>query len=243
MSIETPDVQQQRQSYDEIWEKLSKGSYRAQQHLKNRIYAITRFLETLNITNPDILEIGCGYGVITDYLSRFGRVVGMDLSPKGVELARKLHPDVEFFHGDLLNYEFDDRKYDVIVHSEVLEHIPVDSRERFMDVVAGLLRPDGYMIFTTPNKQLSDRVSTFQLIEEHFYKPDLEVLVNRHFDICQITTIHRLFPVLGHKSKTLQAIRAGMYEILGLRRWIENPLRKSDSGLYFAVLARLRSNS
>ena len=240
MSRDTPDVNQQRESYDDIWGDLSQSNYRAQQHLKNRIFAISSFLSDLNLDNPSILEVGCGFGVISKELSRYGRVVGMDLSPNGIEIARKLNPGLSFFHGDLLNHNFGDEKYDVIVSSEVIEHIPKESREQFIRVLANLLNHGGYLILTTPNKAISDHISTFQLIEEHFTREELIALVEPRFEVRHITTIHRIFPVLGHKSKLFQIIRAGLYEILMLRRWIENPFRDSSSGLYFAVVLRLR---
>jgi len=242
MSTDTPDVNEQRESYDDIWDDLSKSNYRAQQHLKNRIFAISSFLSDLNLNNPSILEVGCGYGVISKELSKYGRVTGMDLSPKGIEIAQKLNPELSFFHGDVLNYDFGDKKYDIVINSEVIEHIPKESREQFMNVLADQLQPGGYMILTTPNKVISDHVSTFQLIEEHFTREDLIALMEPRFEVCQLTTIHRVFPVLGHKSKLFQAIRAGLYEILMLRRWIENPFRDSGSGLYLAAVFKLRDS-
>lgn len=242
MTTETPDIQQQRESYDEIWGDLPESRYRAQQHLKNRIFAIRQLLADLKLDNPSILEIGCGFGVISREPSEFGRVTGMDLSPKGVEIANRLNPELEYFHGDVLSHDFDDAKYDVIVNSEVIEHVQGKNRERFIEVIAGLLSPEGYMILTTPNKQLSDSVSTFQLIEEHFTRDDLVSLLEPRFEIHHLTTVHRVFPILGYKFRTFQLMRAFLYEVLRLHRWIEDPFRNSDSGLYFAVLAQLRSN-
>ncbi len=238
--MKTPEIDEQRESYDGIWEDLSHTNYRAQQHFKNRMFAISGFLSKLALDHPTILEVGCGFGVLSRELSRFGRVTGMDLSPKGVEIARRQNPDITFFHGDALNHDFGDDKYDIVVNSEVIEHIPRESRKRFINVLADRLNPGGYLILTTPNKAVSDHISTFQLIEEHFTRQELVELLEPRFDICELTTIHRVFPVLGHKSKLFQAIRAGLYEILRLRGIIENPFRASDAGLYFAVEARLK---
>jgi 2-polyprenyl-3-methyl-5-hydroxy-6-metoxy-1,4-benzoquinol methylase len=240
MRKDIPDLKKQQDSYDEIWAQLSTSGYQAQQHLKNRIFAITEFLTSLNLDNPEILEIGCGFGVLSRELSRFGTTTGMDLSPKGIAIAQRLNPELAFFSGDALTYEFRENSYDIVISSEVIEHIPKESHQHFINVIAKILRPGGFLILTTPNKKLSDHVSNFQLIEEHLFQDDLVALLKTRFDIRQLTTIHRLFPISGHKSKVIQAFRAGLYEFPGLRRWVENPFRNYDKGLYFAVLCQLQ---
>ena len=238
--METPNIDEQRDSYDGIWTDLSQSGYRAQQHFKNRMYVISSFISGMNLDNPSILEVGCGFGVLSKELSRFGCVTGMDLSPKGIEIARQNNPGITFFHGDVLNYEFGDDKYDIVVNSEVIEHIPREDRQRFINVLADRLKPGGYLVLTTPNKDVSDGISTFQLIEEHFTRSELMCLLEPRFELSEFTTIHRVFPVLGHKSKLFQVIRAGLYEILRLRSIIENPYRDSKAGLYFAIKAKLK---
>lgn len=133
MSMETPDVYGQREIYDDIWDDFSQSNYRVQQHLKNRILTISGYLSKINLNSPSILEVGCGFGVISKELFKYGRVTGMDLSPKGIEFAQKLNPELSFFHSDVLNYDFGDKKYDIVVNTEVIEHTPVESRERSGD--------------------------------------------------------------------------------------------------------------
>ena len=56
----------------------------------------------------------------------------------------------------------------------------------------------------------------------------------------QLSTIHRVFPILGHRSKLFQVLRVAIYEGLRARPWLENPLRPSDRGLYTVLLGRRR---
>jgi demethylmenaquinone methyltransferase/2-methoxy-6-polyprenyl-1,4-benzoquinol methylase len=61
------------------------------------------------------LDVACGSGKLTVELakvSRGGRVVGLDFSPRMLEIARREHPDIEFIEGDALNLPFDDASFD-----------------------------------------------------------------------------------------------------------------------------------
>ena len=56
------------------------------------------------------LDVACGSGKLTAELARTagstGRVVGMDFSPKMLEVARAEHPGIEFVEGDALRIPF-----------------------------------------------------------------------------------------------------------------------------------------
>ena len=62
------------------------------------------------------LDVACGSGKLTAELARIagpgGRVVGLDFSPRMLDIARAAHPSVEFVEGDALELPFDDRSFD-----------------------------------------------------------------------------------------------------------------------------------
>jgi demethylmenaquinone methyltransferase/2-methoxy-6-polyprenyl-1,4-benzoquinol methylase len=61
------------------------------------------------------LDVACGSGKLTAELTKLsggGRVVGLDFSPRMLEIARRDHPGVEFVEGDALNLPFDDASFD-----------------------------------------------------------------------------------------------------------------------------------
>lgn len=62
------------------------------------------------------LDIACGSGKLTAELAKIsqgGRVIGLDFSPRMLEIARRRHPDIEFIEGDAHNLPFDDATFDV----------------------------------------------------------------------------------------------------------------------------------
>lgn len=100
------------------------------------------------VTVPDggtALEIGCGLGrVLVALRHRFGRVVGVDVSPEMLERARAIvgdDPAVELVLGDGTTLAgVPDESIDVVVSFTVFQHIP-DA-----DVVAGYLREAGRVL-------------------------------------------------------------------------------------------------
>lgn len=103
--------------------------------------------------NMSILDVGCGIGYLTRYLSRFGRAVGVDIASEPLETARRLYPELTFIHGDITDDEsFPAIAYgygfDVIVCNNVIEHMFDVRRARlFHRIKSGLLNPHGKIIF------------------------------------------------------------------------------------------------
>ena len=62
------------------------------------------------------LDVACGSGKLTAELARLagsnGRVVGLDFSPRMLEVARREHPALEFVEGDALKLPFEDASFD-----------------------------------------------------------------------------------------------------------------------------------
>jgi 2-polyprenyl-3-methyl-5-hydroxy-6-metoxy-1,4-benzoquinol methylase len=98
-----------------------------------------------------ILDLGCGNGSFTQYLSQQGfEAVGIDPSESGIALAQKNFPEAKFIQGDIYNLPFDrlDHEFDYIISIDVIEHLYLP---RIMPQVAKrCLKPNGKLIITTP---------------------------------------------------------------------------------------------
>lgn len=102
----------------------------------------------------EVLEIGCGVGGITLPLATLGgRVRALDLDEADISEMRErageagLH-NIVSTREDALSF-VDGRLYDVVVASEVFEH--VTEPDRLAENCARHLKPGGLLIVTTPN--------------------------------------------------------------------------------------------
>ena len=73
---------------------------------KQRELFILTEITALKRDKPKILDFGCGMGWLSNSLSKLGKVTGIDLSPKGIERAKRQYPAVTFVAGDIFEYKF-----------------------------------------------------------------------------------------------------------------------------------------
>jgi SAM-dependent methyltransferase len=124
-----------------------------------------------------ILDVGCGAGVMTQHLSRYGSVTGIDFSSAAIDAARRLSPHLRYVVGSLDDLDGDAR-FDVICAFDVLEHIPARERPQFLSQVAARLAPEGVVFMSTPfpaftryRRNLGD--DTLQIIDEEVELPTI----------------------------------------------------------------------
>jgi SAM-dependent methyltransferase len=97
-----------------------------------------------------VLDVGCGAGVLSSYLCRYGQVTGTDLSGPAVALARVMEPRANFVAGRFEELEFSSR-FDLITLFDVLEHVPPNERPALFARVNELLSERGWLVLTTPH--------------------------------------------------------------------------------------------
>lgn len=91
----------------------------------------------------DILECGCGTGLILERLASFAnKAAGIDLSPGMLELARGRGLDVR--EGSVTELPFDDASFDVTCSFKVLAHVPDIGRA--LSEMARVTRPGGVIL-------------------------------------------------------------------------------------------------
>jgi 2-polyprenyl-6-hydroxyphenyl methylase / 3-demethylubiquinone-9 3-methyltransferase len=115
--------------------------------LKNK----TKPLEKINI-----LDIGCGGGLLSEPMQRLGaNVTGIDASIKNIKIA-KLHSKKNKLNINYLCTSPEKlkikKKFDVILNMEIVEH--VEDVQFFLKSCAKLLKKNGLMFVATINKTL-----------------------------------------------------------------------------------------
>jgi SAM-dependent methyltransferase len=93
------------------------------------------------------LDVGCGPGHVGRYLSERGMaVVGVDLSPTMIEIARRLNPEMRFEVGDMRNLPVGDGTVDAIVAFYSLIHIPRAEVPAVLADFQRVLAPSGRLL-------------------------------------------------------------------------------------------------
>ena len=102
-----------------------------------------------------VLDIGSGNGDLCGQLAQNGiSVCGMEYDAKGVELARKSFPNINFYHAGvqddpaLLLQQENQECFDLVVSTEVIEHLY--SPQLLVQFAHNVLNDNGKLILTTP---------------------------------------------------------------------------------------------
>lgn len=118
---------------------------------RNRLACIVRMLEEHEQTTPlRILEVGCGLGNIAIPIASLGyNVQAIDVHQPSVAAAQERNPfpNLQFRHAAVS--EIDLREFDVIILTEVLEH--VTAYREMLGGIHAAMKPGAKLILTVPN--------------------------------------------------------------------------------------------
>lgn len=178
----------------------------------------------------NVLDIGCGVGTIDFFLASKGKnVTGIEISSNAVKIARL---NAKQFMLDkkilFINASFPSKipaiKYDLVIFSEVIEHLKDDSKA--IKDIWRVLKPGGLLIITTPSKSAPlyrlGLLSNFDKEVGHLRRytlSDLSNLVkNSGFQILETGKhegILRNFLFTNkYASKTLRFVRWGVADVI-----------------------------
>ena len=116
-------------------------------------YYIQNILTKYSHKDAKILDYGCGFGQLLNALKKDGfiHIYGADIDKKALGLVSKTHSVY-----DVSNPEWDESlvdKFDLIVMSHVLEHLPKELMISHLGSLRKLLKVDGNLLVMVPNAQ------------------------------------------------------------------------------------------
>ncbi len=221
-----------REYYEAKWEGGQKRGIDEEERLRFIISSVKKIArnKTLNI-----IDLGCGYGWITNALTKYGTAIGVDLS---IKKAKQLYPNCLFIEADAVNGNILG-KYDIVVSSEVLEHLPVPDQPIYIKNAYSLLADNGYLILTTPNRpQVRALFRAFpntpkQPIENWLSKKELCGLLSPFFNIVYTGSIvpHPI-SIRGNSFVDSLYVSSRLITLAGVM------LNRSTIGLYLTVVAQ-----
>lgn len=126
----------------------------------------------------DILEVGCGIGNFTAFLTKYGKVWAIDINKEYVEKTKQMiKGKAKVGFGDIENgkYFFGGQKFDSIICLNVLEHVQDD--DRALRNVYNLLKNGGILVLLVPaHKFLYGEIDRFI---GHFRRYDFSEVRNK----------------------------------------------------------------
>ena len=147
-------------------------------------------------TGKRILDVGCGSGIVTSFLTGGNNVTGIDVDKDALAACHAQY-GVQTVWGEFgRELPFEDASFDVILATETIEHLPYP--RIFLAEVKRVLVGRGLFLGSVPNEySLKNRVRVLQGESisldpthlHHFSLASLRALLTEHFEAEEIVPV------------------------------------------------------
>lgn len=142
--------------------------------------------ELLNLSQNDVfLDVGCAWGYIEKKLVDAGmkNIYGIDVREGAIKKANKEVNDAHFTLGSATKLPFKDEVFDKVSLFDVIEHIPVGGDMTAIVEANRVLKKNGILVVTVPNKGF---LNICQYTELEYY-----LINHRHYSEKELTSLLR----------------------------------------------------
>jgi ubiquinone/menaquinone biosynthesis C-methylase UbiE len=143
-----------------VTDQVRKYKERHRNHWGERMGTVLGMVDAVAPGPSDVLDLACGIGAFTIAAAKRGhRVIGLDYSETALAAARKLAEEegasCRFVHGDATKLPFEDGAFDLVIASDIIEHLFDPPLLRMFQECHRVLRSGGaFVIHTTPTRYL-----------------------------------------------------------------------------------------
>lgn len=193
----------------------SKNPTRRWLHSQRRDWVNAKILQYSSDGDNTVLEIGTGVGAYVDKLLSISRELTIaDVEESFLEYSKEKYEknNIKFVVDDLLDTSLPKECFDLILFSEVLEHI--ENTDLALANLMSLLKPGGIIIFSTPQKY-----SFLELCSKVAYLPGVinvvrwiygeSIMEAGHISLLTARNLNKKLKEVGFK--VVESSKAGMY--------------------------------
>lgn len=123
-------------------------------NLNARLKFSNKLVDTTDIRNKKVLDIGCGFGWFELNVLKKGvkQIAGIEISSLDLKTAKENIRDerIIFKVGGALKLPFKDNYFDTVAAWEVIEHIPKNTESKMFKEVGRVLKKNGSFYLSTP---------------------------------------------------------------------------------------------
>jgi len=147
-----------------------------------------------------VVDAACGEGYGTSIISKKAkRVIGIDIDAEAINRAKKnyINNKIDFIVADITNIPLEDHTVDLFVSFETIEHVSQEYQYKFLEEIYRVLKKDGILIMSTPNKQIYSDLYNYhnKFHIKEFYKGEFEKFLLTRF--ANVKLYHQFFEVVG----------------------------------------------
>lgn len=151
-------------TYDKVASKYNQ--------LYNNIYYINElntFINLLN-NNDSVLDVGCGNGLVSDYLEQKGmKVTAIDSSQNMLDICKKRNNNIDYYKMDVRNLNFEDSTFNAIFCYAVLIHIDKLETFKVLKTFYKLLKSKGILFINVmEEKEPNENTTVVESLDNQY---------------------------------------------------------------------------
>ena len=191
--------------------------------------------------NGSVLDLMCGPGYLLGEIAKRRpdlNLEGADISDEFIQHAKRKYPDISFQVADVLSWS-PSKKYDVILCTGGIHHLPYDRQVPFLETIPTLLNSNGFAVFADPYvNDFSNELERKQSAAKLGYEYMIATMKNGAPDVIIKATVDILYnDVMGFEYKTslkkLEPVFRRLFSNVEINKtWPES---KSEYGDYIIV--------
>ncbi len=156
--------------------------------------------------NGSVLDLMCGPGYLLGEIAKRRpdlTLEGTDISDEFIQHAERKYPDISFQVADVLSWT-PSKKYDVVLCTGGIHHLPYDRQAPFLETIPALLNPNGFAVFADPYvDDFSNELERKQSAAKLGYEYMVATMKNGANDEIVKATVDILYnDVMGFEYKT-----------------------------------------
>ncbi|WP_183128084.1 methyltransferase domain-containing protein [Clostridium autoethanogenum] len=175
------DVEQNYLAYN--WERGIQGTQFMPSIRYLFIIERYKFIGKFIDKNDIVLEAAPGFGYGAAYLSTLCRQLdALDIAKENIEFGKSIYDfeNLNWVEGDVTKLPYDRDTFDVYVSCETIEHLPLDLINKYLEEAIRVLKKNGKMIITTPNRLTRENVHNPYHIKEYTFN-ELKEILSKYF--------------------------------------------------------------
>jgi len=156
------------------------------ENLIESLFHLHRYLITSRfVKNKIVLDAASGEGYGSFILSKNAKkVFGVDIDEKTILQAKEKYKKekIDFINANVTNLPFRENFFDVIISFETIEHLSKGDGIKFLEQIKKILKKDGILILSTPNKErtlLSSYKNIYHIHE--YYESEIVEILKKYF--------------------------------------------------------------
>jgi len=167
------------------WKNENINSLTCRIHHKLVFDVYQKFLDPLNLENPEVIELGCGSGELTARIIKKygGQPTLVDSSENALRMASRNFKNhnikADFIKADLLRFKTG-KKFD-IVHSEgLIEHFIGKEQTKIINTHKSCVKKEGHIIISVPRPVWYHNLwKNYLKFRKRWFYGDIEIPMNK----------------------------------------------------------------